>query len=83
MDKIMTELVTNISGFRKNPNAQVEQAGENPFAVITNNKPSFYVLPPALFDAFERFLYERRTAEQMNRRAAKPDRWVSADITDL
>jgi PHD/YefM family antitoxin component YafN of YafNO toxin-antitoxin module len=83
MERIMTELVTNISDFRKNPNQQVEEAGDLPFAVITNNRPSFYVLPPALFDLFEEFMQDRELAEKMKRATKDPSRWVSVDLTKL
>ena len=50
MDEILTEIVTPISEFKKNPNLSVKQAGGKPFAVLTNNKPSFYVLTPEVYD---------------------------------
>ena len=83
MERIMTQLVTSISDFRKNPNLQVEEAGDMPFAVITNNRPSFYFLPPALFDAFDDFMDERELAETIRRRMAEKHLRVSADITML
>ena len=50
MDEILTEIVTPISEFKKNPNLSVKQAGGKPFAVLTNNRPSFYVLTPEVYD---------------------------------
>jgi PHD/YefM family antitoxin component YafN of YafNO toxin-antitoxin module len=79
----MTQLVTNISDFRKNPNLQVEEAGGMPFAVITNNRPSFYVLPPALFDAFDEFMDDRELVELIKKRTAEKHLRVAADITKL
>jgi PHD/YefM family antitoxin component YafN of YafNO toxin-antitoxin module len=83
MERIMTELVTNISDFRKNPNQQVEEAGDLPFAVITNNRPSFYVLPPALFDLFEEFMQDRELAQAMRTRISERDKFVRVDISKL
>lgn len=83
MERIMTELVTNISDFRKNPNQQVEEAGDLPFAVITNNRPSFYVLPPALFDLFEEFMQDRELAQVMRTRLSERDKFVRVDISKL
>jgi PHD/YefM family antitoxin component YafN of YafNO toxin-antitoxin module len=79
----MTQLVTNISDFRKNPNLQVEEAGGLPFAVITNNRPSFYVLPPELFEEFEQYLEDKKLAVTVKRRLSERDKFVSADITKL
>lgn len=50
MDEILTEIVTPISEFKKNPNLSLKKAGGKPFAVLTNNKPSFYVLTPEVYD---------------------------------
>lgn len=50
MDEILTEIVTPISEFKKNPNLSVKKADGKPFAVLTNNKPSFYVLTPEVYD---------------------------------
>lgn len=50
MRRILTDLTTTISEFRKNPNQAVEDAKGKPFAVLTNNKPSFYVLTPKDYD---------------------------------
>lgn len=83
MERIMTQLVTNISDFRKNPNLQVEEAGGLPFAVITNNRPSFYVIPPALFEEFEQYLDDKELAATVKRRLSERDKFVSADITKL
>ena len=50
MDQILTMKATSISDFKQNPNREVKLAGDEPFAVLTNNKPSFYVLSPKLYD---------------------------------
>ena len=50
MDRILTTRSTSISTFKTNPQAALREAGDEPFAVLTNNKPSFYVLTPELFE---------------------------------
>jgi len=54
-----------------------------PLAVITNNRPSFYVLPPALFDAFDEFMDDRELVELIKKRTAEKHLRVAADITKL
>ena len=49
---------TSISDFKQNPNREVKLAGDEPFAVLTNNKPSFYVLSPKLYDELLEKLWE-------------------------
>ncbi len=56
MDRILTDLTINISEFKKNPNASVKKANNKPFAVLTNNKPSFYVMSPKFYNEIEELL---------------------------
>jgi PHD/YefM family antitoxin component YafN of YafNO toxin-antitoxin module len=50
MDEILTKQTTSITTFKANPNREVKLAGDEPFAVLTNNRPSFYVLSPKAYD---------------------------------
>ena len=58
MEAIMTQVTTSISEFKKNPNESVAQAGNRPFAVLTNNKPSFYVVPPELYEKIADIIFD-------------------------
>jgi antitoxin StbD len=83
MEKIMTEIVTSISEFKKNPNEEVRRAGKKAFAVLTNNKPSFYVLSPALYDELMERIWELEMAETLDQRASERSTAVKVDIKDL
>jgi antitoxin StbD len=65
MDEILTELVTPISEFKKNPNLSVKAAKGKPFAVLTNNKPSFYVLTPELYDELLEKVWELKMMPEL------------------
>jgi antitoxin StbD len=71
MDRIMTELTTTISDFKKNPNAAVKKAKKKPFAVLTNNKPTFYVMSPEAFSEIEDILLEIRLAPLLKNRTPR------------
>ena len=58
MGQILTMKTTSITDFKQNPNREVKLAGDEPFAVLTNNKPSFYVLSPKLYDELLEKLWE-------------------------
>ena len=60
MDMIGDELVTSISEFKKNPKGEVEKAQGKPFAVLTNNRPSFFVVPVDLYEELAEILWERK-----------------------
>ena len=58
MDTVLTKGTISISEFKKNPNEVVKLAKNIPFAVMTNNKPSFYVLSPKHYDALLEKIWE-------------------------
>jgi len=83
MDRIMTELTTTISEFKKNPNAAVKKAKKKPFAVLTNNKPTFYVMSPELFDEIEEILWEIRMAPLIKKRLASKEKSRAFTLEEL
>jgi antitoxin StbD len=86
MDMIGDELVTSISEFKKNPKAELSKAAGRPFAVLTNNKPSFFVISPELYEELAELLWERRVASTLEKRLAEsldPANVVSVKLDDL
>jgi len=86
MDMIGDELVTSISDFKKNPKAELNKAAGRPFAVLTNNKPSFFVISPELYDELAELLWERKIASTLEKRLAEsldPKNLVSVDLDEL
>lgn len=83
MDRILTELTTTISEFKKNPNEIVRKAKKKPFAVLTNNKPTFYVMSPELYDEIEEILWEIRMAPIIKKRLASKERSRTFTIDEL
>lgn len=58
VEHILTELTTTISAFKQNPHEAMKKAKKKPFAVLTNNKATFYVLSPEYFDELLEKLWE-------------------------
>lgn len=83
MDRILTELTTTISEFKKNPNEIVRKAKKMPFAVLTNNKPTFYVMSPELYDEFEEILWEIRMTPIIKKRLASKKPHIEVKFEDL
>lgn len=79
----MTEIATSISEFKKNPNEEVKRAGKKAFAVLTNNKPSFYVLPPDLYDELMERIWELEVSETLSQRLSERSKSVKVDVKDL
>jgi antitoxin StbD len=83
MNMIGDELVTSISEFKKNPKAELSKAAGRPFAVLTNNKPSFFVISPELYEELAEILWERRIESTLERRlteSSHPGKLVEIDL---
>ena len=76
-------MTTTISEFKKNPNLEVRTAGDEPFAVLTNNKPSFYVLSPEQYETLCEKVWEREIEPLLKSRLASVDTAQAVDIDSL
>lgn len=76
MDEILTDIVTPISEFKKNPNLSLKKAGGKPFAVLTNNKPSFYVLTPEVYDDLLEKAWELKVTPELLEQIKETDQEV-------
>ncbi|MDE2409829.1 MAG: type II toxin-antitoxin system Phd/YefM family antitoxin [Actinomycetales bacterium] len=86
MDEILTRLTTTISAFKANPNREVKAAGNEPFCVLTNNRPSFYVLSPERYDELAELLWEIENKDrilQAMEEAKDPKNLIEVNIDDL
>ena len=81
MEKFKVELSTSITEFKKNPNEQVKLAGGKSFAVLTNNKPSFFVLSPEMYEQLAEQIWELEIAPVLLERMkpGRPRTTVSAE----
>jgi antitoxin StbD len=59
METILTDYSISISEFKKNPSSIMRDAGEKPVAVLSHNKPAFYMITPSLFEAMLEELSDR------------------------
>ena len=83
MDAILASLTTSISEFKSNPSAALRKAGQKPFAVLTNNKPSFYVISPELYETISELFFEVEVTPAVKKRLNRLDKAISVDIADL
>ena len=83
MEAIMTQVTTSISEFKKNPNESVAQAGNRAFAVLTNNKPSFYVVPPDLYEKIADIIFDLELAPKLKKRVPEIGKGRPMKIEDL
>ncbi len=73
MEEILSDFTVSMSEFKKDPAAVLRQAGNKPVAVLNQNKTSFYMVQPQVFEAMleellDKELY-RKVLARMNERA--------------
>jgi antitoxin StbD len=83
MEKVLTEMTTTISKFKENPAQVVREANGEPFAVLSNNKASFYVLSPEFYDYLLELAWERQIAPEVLRRTADRSKAIRVNLEDL
>ncbi len=83
MNTIFTKLTTTISEFKKNPNEVVKKAKNKPFAVLTNNKASFYVLSPEYYDALLEKIWELEITPEIKKRLASKEPSIRVTLEEL
>jgi len=72
-----------ISEFQKNPNRSVKRARNLPLAVLTDNKPSFYVYSPEGFAEIAEIVSDLELAPKLKKRMSGKVKGVPMEIQDL
>ncbi len=78
---ILTDVSTSISDFKKNPMLAVQQANGSPLAVLNHNRPVFYCVPPAQFEAIMERIDDLDLMALACERAKQPE--VKVNFNDL
>ena len=80
MDTIYADLSISMSEFKKNPAQVLRSAGERPVAILNHNRPAFYMLTPAIYEAIVEELTDRDLNEIVRRRLLRKDTAIEVDI---
>jgi antitoxin StbD len=83
MDLIFADLSVSMTEFKKNPAKVMRSADNRPVAVLSHNKPAFYMLAPELFQALLDELEDKELAQIARQRLATKDDIVYVDIEDI
>jgi antitoxin StbD len=83
MDQIFADLSVSMTEFKKNPAKVMRSADNRPVAVLSHNKPAFYMLAPELFQALLDELEDKELAQIARQRLATKDDIVYVDIEDI
>lgn len=80
MDTIYADQTISMSEFKKNPAQVLREAGEKPVAVLSHNRPAFYMVSPRLFESMLEELADRDLLEITRQRLALRHTAIDADI---
>jgi antitoxin StbD len=83
MQEVLTKTTTSVSKFKNNPAESLRQAAGKPFAALNNNEPSFYVLPPELFEEVMEIYWEHKMHDELLTASAQRNLAVKVNLQDL
>jgi len=78
---ILADSTTSISELKKNPMAVIEQGEGFPVAILNRNKPVFYAVPAAAYEALLDKLEDMELAQIVAERA--DEEIIEVNINDL
>ena len=83
MEKILTSRAVAVSEFKRAPNEIVAEAQGQPIAVLTNNRPSFYVISPSAYEELLEKVWEIEMTPTLLRRLEelKTGKTKSVEVT--
>jgi antitoxin StbD len=83
MEKILSSRTVAVSEFKRAPNEIVAEANGEPIAVLTNNKPSFYVISPSAYEELLERIWEIEITPTLVKRLEdlKTGRTKSIEVT--
>lgn len=83
MDSILADYSISISEFKKNPAEIIRNAGEKPVAILSHNRPAFYMVSPKMFEAMLDEISNKELIEKVRSRLDKLDTAVEVDIDTI
>lgn len=83
MDAIYADYSVSMSEFKRNPAQVLRAAGEKPVAVLTHNRPAFYMVTPKLFEALIEEMADRDLHELVRQRLLRKDTAIEVDIDKI
>jgi antitoxin StbD len=83
MDAILADYSVSISEFKKNPAEILRNAGEKPVAVLSHNRPAFYMVSPKVFEAMLEEISDRELIEKVRTRLGNLSEAVEVNIDEI
>jgi len=79
METILSDLSVSMTEFKKNPNDALRESGGQTVAVLSHNKPVFYMVPPERYEAMLEELDDLALVRLVKERQSEKSVEVSLD----
>ena len=83
METILSDLSVSMSEFKKNPNSALKESGGQAVAVLSHNKPAFYMVPPERYEAMLEAIDDIQLMRLVKERLKQKDRAIEVSLDDL
>jgi len=83
MQIMFTDRTVSMSDFKKNPAAVLRVADQHPVAVMSHNKPAFYMVEPKLFEAMLEEISDHELRQTVLARLAEKAHAIEVDIDQI
>ncbi|MHB1237741.1 MAG: type II toxin-antitoxin system Phd/YefM family antitoxin [Gallionella sp.] len=83
METILSDLSVSMTEFKKNPNVALRESGGQAVAVLSHNKPAFYMVPPDRYEAMLDAIDDLHLVRVVKERLKQKDRAIAVTLDDL
>jgi len=83
METILSDLSVSMTEFKKNPNDTLKESGGQAVAVLSHNKPAFYMVPPERYEAMLEALDDLHLVRVVKERLKQKGRAIEVTLDDL
>ncbi len=83
MDTIYADQTISMSEFKKNPAQVLRTAGDKPVAVLSHNRPAFYMVTPKLFQLLVEELADYDLVEIARERLTRRHTAIDVDLDQI
>ena len=83
METILSNLSVSMTEFKKNPNEALRESGGQAVAVLSHNKPAFYMVPPDRYEAMLEEIDDLQLVRVVKERLKQKDRAIGVTLDEL
>ena len=82
-ETILSDLSVSMTEFKKNPNAALRKSGGQAVAVLSHNKPVFYMVPPDRYEAMLEEIDDLQLVREVKERLIQKECAIEVTLNEL